>query len=788
MDTHTLDCLDFAAIRDLLARYALSSLGRELARAIEPVGRPELVGRWLDQVRELEAASADAGLPPFGGVSDVRDVVRRCGPPLRVSVEEMARVGDTLAGTRAVAAWLSRVPAECGELRHLADRVGDFGTIAERIQRIIDERGHVRSDASPKLSRIRAEIESAAERITSAFDRLIGDPKIRRLLQYPNHTFHGDRMVLPVRTEYRGRLPGIIHRTSDSGATLYVEPSEAVEINNRVSNLRNEEIEEVNRLLWDLAHEVHINSEAILKTLDALAVLDLISAKVRFARDYDLRVPQLFDEPRVEVHEARHPLLIAMQREQEAAGATPQRIVPISYRLGEDFDLLVITGPNTGGKTVTLKTIGLLTLMLQAGVPVPVGDGSRMCVFKNVLIDIGDEQSMQQSLSTFSAHLRRQMDMLRKAGSRTLVLIDELGAGTDPDEGAAIGRAILDELLKQGCRCVATTHIGALKSYPLTRDRAENASVEFDVETLRPTYHLRIGEPGNSNAIAIAQKLGMPRRLVVSAEKNLSRSAKDLRAALEGTVSAKRQAEDARKAADVAKRDADQERSAAAAARTKLESQQSDFQRWVQRIVHLQPGDAVRVRHFDRDGKVVRVRLDQQRAEVDIGAFAIEVPLGDILPPDVPPPPERAVAPRPREGVPGRRERRKGGGAANAEAANAKRAGSGPRRQRGEKGGPRPDDRLRVPSLSDDEVRGLAPKQEVYVKRFHRRGRVVEVHADKGTVIVTVGALEVEVPFNGVAAPERADEVRAQIRAQREAPSSDPSAAGEQPRPAEPTP
>jgi DNA mismatch repair protein MutS2 len=328
-------------------------------------------------------------------------------------------------------------------LRHLAGRIGDFAALAERIRGVIDERGEVRDDASPKLARIRREIENAGRDIGETVKRLLRDPDLRRLLQFPNPTFHNDRVVLPVRTEYRGRIQGIIHRTSDSGATIYVEPAQAVELNNQISNLRAEEQEEINRLLWDLAHQAHLNAAEILKTIDAIAVLDLIAAKVRFAHDFELRCPQISSEPVLSVRQARHPLLTALCRRRRAAGdADVAEVVPISYRLGEDFDLLVITGPNTGGKTVTLKTIGLLHLMVQAGMPVPVADGSTFGIFNNVLIDVGDEQNMQQSLSTFSAHLHRLMDMLRRAGRQTLVLMDELGAGTDPDEGAAIGRAI----------------------------------------------------------------------------------------------------------------------------------------------------------------------------------------------------------------------------------------------------------------------------------------------------------------------------------------------------------
>jgi DNA mismatch repair protein MutS2 len=753
MDAHSLERLDFLRIRELLAGYALTQLGRGLAATIKPIARESLIRRWFDQLAGLERLAQERGLPPFGGVTDVRETIRRCAPPLQVTVEDVARVGDALAGTHAIGRYLADLPEGCAELQHLAERIGDFGTVADRIRAQIDERAHMRDDASPKLARIRDEIRRATQQIRAAVERILHDSETRKLLQFPNYTFHNDRLVFPVRAECRGRLPGIIHRSSDSGATIYVEPSQAVELNNQISNLRAEEAEEIARLLWELAHEIYINAEAIIKTLDALAVLDLLVAKLRLSEDFEMRCPELSEQQMLNVRQARHPLLVDLVRRKAAAGEPVQEVVPISYRLGEDFDLLIITGPNTGGKTVTLKTVGLLSLMVQAGLPVPVAEGSRFGVFKRVLIDMGDEQSMQQSLSTFSGHLKRQMDMLRRASRDVLVLVDELGAGTDPDEGAAIGRAILDDLLRLECRCMVTTHIGALKSFPLSRARAENACVEFDLETLRPTYHLRVGEPGMSNAIAIARRLGMPRRLVNAARRNLSRKARLLRAALEETAGAKRQAEEARAAAESARLDADRAQNDADAARVSFEQQQANFEQWVRRVVHLQSGDAVRVRDFDRDGRLVRLRLDQQRAEVDVGAFTVEVPLGDVLPPETPPPPARP--PRPRrpvavEAKPAKpRERRPARPRAESRRATA-RAESRPGRSRRRE--PHKPKRHYVP-LTEEHANGLQSGDTVVVKRLHREGRVVRIEPPKKVAFVSVGSFEVEVPYSGLGLP-----------------------------------
>ncbi|MDX2198689.1 MAG: DNA strand exchange inhibitor protein [Phycisphaerae bacterium] len=742
MDRHALECLDFAGVNALLARYALSPLGQNLAERIQPVAKLNLMQRWLAQVVELAKLRETRGLPPFADVFDIRALVERCAPPLRITVDDMSRIRGTLAATHALRRYLHELPPDAPEIATLAGRIGDFHTLAERITKVIDERGEVRTEASPKLGRIRADMQAAQERISRAVDDLLREPWVRRILQYPNPTSHNDRVVLPLKTEYRGRLPGIIHRTSDTGATIYVEPAVVVELNNRIADLKIAEQEEINRLLWDLAHEVHINAEPITQTIEALALLDLVAAKVRFADDFELRVPLLVDEPVLDVRGARHPLLMELFRSRAAAAGEPaQEVVPIDYRLGLDFKMMLLTGPNTGGKTVALKTIGLLVYMVQSGIPVPVAPLSRMGVFSNVLIDIGDEQSIEQNLSTFSAHLLRLMETLERAGPRTLVLIDELGAGTDPDEGAAIGAAILEELLRKDARTIATTHLGALKRFALTHPEVENASVDFDIETLRPTYHLRIGEPGRSNAIHIAHRLGMPKRLVMAAERNLSKQARALRDALDGTAAVKRAAEQAREEAKVAELAAHKAAAAAERERARLQQQQSDYATWVQRVVHLRPGDAVRVRGFDRDGKVVKMRIDLHRAEVSLDRFSIEVPLGDLLPPEAPPPPPRPVAaapPKPpREAKPAREGNRP---------AAVQNGGDG-------RPAPRRPQHQPKPGLSDDECLSLAPGDAVYVKRFHRRGHVVRVLAAKKIVIVNVGLLEVEAPFSGLAPP-----------------------------------
>lgn len=632
MDPHTIERLEYPQIRELLAGYARSRLGRKLALRLSPVSVAGPVRRWLDQVRQMREAMQELGAPPFGGIHDVREQVLAAVPPAKLEPEQLAELAETLTAAGRVREWLARVPESSETLRRVGARVGDHREIAEKIGLCIDERGRVRDDATPRLARIRSSIEEARFRIRGVFERLLKSSSIVRMLQYPDATFHDDRMVLPLKAEQRGRLPGIIHRSSDTGATLFVEPAEAVELNNTIITLASDEREEISRILWTLTQLVHVNSKAILASLDALAVIDLVVAKVRFADAYRMTCAKISDCGTLRLRSARHPLLMAMRQEATDVDRVFTEVVPIDVRLGEDFDLLIITGPNTGGKTVAIKTMGLLALMHQSGLPIPAAEGSELPVFDRVLVDIGDEQSLQQSLSTFSAHMKHILDTLQRATRRTLVLLDELCAGTDPEEGAALGRAVMDELLRVGCPTAISTHLGALKSYAYVKRRAENACVEFDVQTLRPTYRLRIGEPGNSNAIAIARRLGMSRRLVEVARRYIDKQHQDMARAIAGTLASRRRAEAARQQAEQARLDADRRQRQYAQELEQLRRQEEAFEAWRQRVTSLRPGDAVHVKRFDRDARVVRLQLHKQQVVVSVGAVEMEVPLADIIP------------------------------------------------------------------------------------------------------------------------------------------------------------
>jgi len=629
MDDSTLRKLQFDQVTNALAGLCSCNLGKKLARGIAPSHSPKQVRYWLNQVSELTAVEEGHGLPPLGGMRDIRAHVHDSARPAGLDEEPLGRVQQTLAATGPLRAWLCGLPENAPLLSGMEQRVCDFTSLARVIGDAVDSRGRVRDSASPKLASIRSAIEAARKQIRVAVDRILRQPRFARLLQYANPTFHDDRIVLPLKSEHRGRIPGIVHRSSESGSTLFVEPAEAVELNNSIVRLRSEEHKEVSRILSALSRLVYQNAEEILRTLDVVAVLDVVAAKVRYAKQRRARCPVVSDGV-LDLRGARHPVLIDLHDAALKEDKPAEKVVPIDVRLGEDFDLLVITGPNTGGKTVTLKTIGLLAAMTQAGIPIPVDEGTRLPVYRHIMIDVGDEQSIEQSLSTFSSHISNVLSMMQTVGSGSLVLIDELGAGTDPDEGAAIGRAVMDELLARECSAVVTTHVSQLKAVAFSKERVDNASVEFDVESLKPTYVLRIGEPGNSNAIAIAERLGMPRRMVERARSHLATRHRALSQAIEGTLKSRRMAEESRKSANQARIEADRSRAAFEEKKSQLKQAQAAHEEWIAWLTQLGPGDWVYVGSFGKCAQVVRMQLHKQAALVSSGALHFEVELGAL--------------------------------------------------------------------------------------------------------------------------------------------------------------
>jgi len=638
MDSFTLNKIEFDSVRRILSEFASCALGKALALRVGPSRNPDVVRRWLRQTGQMVQAVRDAGLPPFGGVTDISEQLKRARPGGTASGEDFAAVASTLEGAGNVRRHLSALGEELDELRELAKAVGEFPAEVEAIRSIVDARGQINDDASERLAGIRKEIAETTKRIHDSIYGYLRDKEIARLLQDATVTLHGDRYVLPVKAENRSRLPGVVHRESNTGATVFIEPNTCVELNNRLTDLRSDERREIERLLHNLSVRLMGRTKDIEEALSALAQVDLLAAKAQYAYQFEMTCPEITETGALQFRQARHPLLVDQAHRAEKAlregpsASPPPDVVPIDVRLGEDFDLLVITGSNTGGKTVALKTVALLTVMAQSGMHIPVQRGSAMPVFRDVFIDVGDEQSLQQSLSTFGAHIKRIRYILRKADGSCLVLLDELGAGTDPDEGGAIGQAVLDELRAIGCLGMVTTHLSVLKAYAITHERVDNASVEFDTTTLSPTYHLHIGTPGESHAIVVAGKLGLGRRIVAAARKHLDGQGRQFRKAIRATGQVRQVAEKARADAHAAQLAAETQQQTYQSKLADLHRLQEEFETFLAALPEWKAGDEIFVPSLGKKGRLVRLELHKQIALVDTGSVQMEVPLRDLLP------------------------------------------------------------------------------------------------------------------------------------------------------------
>ena len=505
-----LHALELDKILDKLAGETCCSAAAEMARALRPATQPSLVQRLLDETDDACRLIGGFGSPSFGQLADVSNPLRRAEAGACLSLGELLRIGETLRIIRSISQWRSHCE---GVSTCLDDRFSVLSPnkyLEEKISAVVVNEEEVADNASPALADIRRKMRQASVKVRDQLDKLVRSATYQKALQESIVTIRGGRFVVPVKAEHRGEVPGLVHDTSASGATVFVEPMGVVEANNEIKVLKSKEEAEIERILFALSAEVGSFATAIIADYKVLLELNLIFAKAHLAYKMKAIKPKLTSDGHTCLRRARHPLI------------DPQKVVAIDVELGGEFDTLVVTGPNTGGKTVTLKTLGLLTLMTQCGLLIPVGDNSQVSVFDKILVDIGDEQSIEQSLSTFSAHMTNVIRILGEATDGTLVLLDELGAGTDPVEGAALAVAILERLRGQGARIGATTHYAELKAYAIHTPGVENASCEFDVASLRPTYRLLIGVPGRSNAFAITERLGMEADLVENARRLVS--------------------------------------------------------------------------------------------------------------------------------------------------------------------------------------------------------------------------------------------------------------------------
>ena len=510
MDKHT-KALELDKILEMVAEECSSQDGAQLARELEPVHTAAEAQWLLGETDAAFVAMAKYGAPSFYGMKNVTNPLRRAQAGGGLGMRELLDIGATLRTIRGLTQWWGKSGNVTTALTPRFEVLAPNKYLEEKIFTCIVNEEEMADNASPALASIRRKIRAASQRVRDQLDKLIHSQAHQKHLQESIVTQRGGRYVVPVKAEFRGEVPGLVHDTSASGATVFVEPMSVVEANNEIRVLRSDEQDEIARILLELSGEAGSFADSIIESYHYAVELDLIFAKAQVAYKMKAVVPQVGEDGKIALHAARHPLI------------AKEKVVPTDITLGVEFDTLIITGPNTGGKTVALKTIGLLTLMAMCGLMIPAGEGSRVAVFRHILADIGDEQSIEQSLSTFSSHMVNIIHIFEVADNSSLILLDELGAGTDPVEGAALAEAIIQELRGRGVRLACTTHYAELKAYAIQTPGVENGSCEFDVATLRPTYRLLIGVPGKSNAFAITQRLGMDTAIVDRARELVSR-------------------------------------------------------------------------------------------------------------------------------------------------------------------------------------------------------------------------------------------------------------------------
>lgn len=562
MQNRVLKTLEYDKIIDMLRERCSCFLGRELAQELSPAYGFSEAEKSLALTSEAEALLFQSGASPVDDFPDVRECLKRMRAALYLSGGELLSVARVLRASRTCKeAILSGT--ESGFLRNMASSLITHQSVEGEIARCIIGEDEIADGASSDLSRIRRAMRVANDRVREKLNAMIRSSTYQKYLQEALITIRNGRFVLPVKQEYRQHVPGLVHDQSASGATLFIEPASVVELGNAYKKLLLEEAEEIERILTALTALVSPHADDILQNILLLGDMDIAFAKARLSREMGAVRPKLNENARIRIVRGRHPLIAR------------DVVVPIDIWLGEDFKTLIITGPNTGGKTVTLKTVGLFTLMAQSGMFVPAAEGTELAVFKQVFADIGDEQSIEQSLSTFSSHMTNIVRILNTAGLNSLVLLDELGAGTDPVEGAALAMSILQELHARSCITVATTHYSEIKAFALTREGMENASMEFDVDKLCPTYRLFIGIPGRSNAFEISRRLGLGEGVIEDAKRFLKGEDVKFEDIISSAESQRRVAEQERRLAEEARGELERLRKEAEKERAKLDGERS---------------------------------------------------------------------------------------------------------------------------------------------------------------------------------------------------------------------
>lgn len=502
--------LELHKILEMLSEEASNELTKEMALSLEPTSDLYTVKQEIKKTSDAFDLSVKYGTPSFGNFKDIRSSLARAQSGAKLSLRELLDIAYMLYQIRILSDWYISCNGEETSIGYLFVSLAPNKYLEEKIKNAIVSEDEISDMASPALANIRRKIAQAGVKIRESLDKLVKSSEVQKSLQENIVTMRDGRYVLPVKAEHKGNIQGLVHATSSSGATYFVEPISVVEANNEIRVLQGEEQDEIERIIAELSADCANYAEVISENYLTCAELNLYFAKSNLAAKMRASVPEVSDDGKIDLKKARHPLI------------DKNKVVPVDIKIGYDYDALIVTGPNTGGKTVLLKTTGLLTAMTMCGLLIPAGDGSHISVFDNILVDIGDRQSIENSLSTFSSHMSNVVEIINTADSSSLILFDELGSGTDPVEGAALAVSIIEDLISQGSKLLVTTHYQELKLYAIEQVGIENASCEFDVSTMQPTYRLIIGSPGKSNAFSISSKLGVPDRIISKANELVS--------------------------------------------------------------------------------------------------------------------------------------------------------------------------------------------------------------------------------------------------------------------------
>ena len=560
----TYSTLEYDKILAILKLHLACEVGQEFADKLRPAESIRDAEILQEQTDEAEGVYSRTGRTPIIDFPDVRELVGRMHAALFLSTRELLAIAQAMRASREAKDVLQAGDAE-GLLCNMANLLTSHRSVEEEVARCIPAEDEISDNASTELSRIRRQMKIVNERVREKLNGMLKSPTTQKYLQEPIITIRNGRYALPVKAEYRSQVPGLVHDQSSSGATLFVEPSAVVELGNEYKRLLAEEKNEIERILSGLTAMISPFADEIHNSVAMMGTLDVIFARAVMARDQRAVRPKLNEEGRIRIQKGRHPLI------------PRENVVPVDIWLGETFRTLIITGPNTGGKTVTLKTVGLFTLMAMSGMFIPAEFGTEISTFDSVFADIGDEQSIEQSLSTFSSHMTNNVRILREADARSLVLLDELGAGTDPIEGAALAQAILEELYERNTLTVATTHYSEIKAFALMHPGMQNASMEFDIDKLCPTYRLFIGIPGRSNAFEISRRLGLSDDVIVRAQAFLQKKDVAFENVLSEAEQARRSAENDRDAAQKARLEAEKIRKELEQRQQKLEDEKAQL-------------------------------------------------------------------------------------------------------------------------------------------------------------------------------------------------------------------